>query len=76
MGDETQAYRYWGKMLCVVLNTTFIHRTDTIYSGPLPGSQVSHIQVHLTELHPIGGGDIDNASGLAYQAVPAWCKLN
>ena len=34
------------------------------------------IRVYLTELHLIGGGDIDNVSGLAYQAVPAWHKLS
>ena len=37
---------------------------------------LNHILVHLSELHLIGGGNKDNASGLAYQAVPAWHKLN
>ena len=30
----------------------------------------------LSELHLIGGGDINSASELVYQAVPAWCIWN
>ena len=35
---------------------------------------LDHIPVHLSELHLIGDGDIDNGFGSVYQAVPVWCK--
>ena len=34
----------------------------------------NHIPVHLSELYPIGDGDIDNGFGPVYQAVQVWHK--